>query len=565
MEKNQIILETMKNHSLDSKNISFATVSGIVSTNPGMIKRIDALPDFSLITTKSYQVNPNPGNREPVIVEPEAGSFGNAVGLRNSGMMKGLEELKKLTTQETLSSILNISVSGNSIEEFITLIRHFEGIADIIELNLSCPHAAGGYGMAIGTDPEVVYSYLSEIRKVTDALLFPKLTPNVDSISEIALAAVQGGADGITAINTAGPKLYIEPVSGKPLLMNKSGNRGGMSGRWVKNLAIEKVSEIRKALGPDIPIIGMGGIETGEDVRNMMRAGADIVGIGSLFASIHPDDWNSFFPALKKDAFNNSDTASTYRSTEKKMEYVPHTITGITDLPGDARVMELDGEISFKAGQFVFLCIPGTGEKPFAVMKGSPPSFLVKKKGAFTSRIMELEVGMQIFVRGVYGKDSPDTDKKNVLISAGGTGLATALKLAEKLKNKGKEIHTYYGMSSPGQELMKDDFLQYGTFTAAADNGVPGRIVDTLISDLDKNTPADDFALYTIGPDPFMEKTAQDFIKAGGRAENIFLSLETPTRCGVGLCGECECGGHLTCREGTFFSYAYLQELHDEN
>ncbi len=411
----------------------------------------------------------------------------------------------------------------------------------------------------------MVYSYLSEIRKVTDALIFPKLTPNVDSISEIALAAVRGGADGISAINTAGPRLYVEPVSGEPLLLNNSGNRGGMSGKWIKELAIEKVSEIREALGPDIPIIGMGGIETGEDIRNMMRAGADIVGIGSLFASIHPDDWNSFFPALKNDVINKTNTASAYRNINRKMEYVPHTITGIKDLPGNARVLELDGEISFKAGQFVFLYIPGTGEKPFAVMKGSPPSFLVKKKGTFSSKVMELEPGMQIFVRGVYGKDSPDTDKKKVLISAGGTGLATALKLAEKLKGEGKEIHTYFGMSTPGQEVMEDDFLQYGTFTAVADNGIPGRVIDTMISELDKNSSAEGCALYTIGPDLFMEKTAEDFIKAGGRTEDVFLSLETPTRCGVGLCGECECGGHLTCREGTFFSYTYLQELNHED
>lgn len=91
-----------------------------------------------------------------------------------------------------LSSILNVSVSGNSVEEFVVLVKHFENIADIIELNLSCPHAADGYGMAIGRDPEVVYMYLKEIRKVTDALIFPKLTPNVDSISEIARAAVEG-------------------------------------------------------------------------------------------------------------------------------------------------------------------------------------------------------------------------------------------------------------------------------------------------------------------------------------------------------------------------------------
>jgi len=360
------ILEKLKNRDPGNPEVSFATVSGIVTTNPGMIRRIDGLSEFSIITTKSYQVNPNSGNREPVIVEAGEGNFGNAVGLRNPGMVRGLEDLEKLRTDKHLNALLNVSISGNSIEEFITLVKHFEDVADIIELNLSCPHAAGGYGMAIGTDPEIVYSYLREIRNVSDALLFPKLTPNVESISEIALAAVRGGADGITAVNTAGPRQYIEPISGKPLLLNKSDNRGGMSGAWIKELALEKVSEIRRALGTEIPIIGMGGIETGEDVKNMMDAGADFIGIGSLFASVHPDDWKEFFPALKKDALRGGDSSSVWRHRSEKMKYKPHHVMDIQDLPGDVRILELDGSLPFKAGEFVFLYIPGTGEKPFA-------------------------------------------------------------------------------------------------------------------------------------------------------------------------------------------------------
>jgi len=232
------ILERLKKSGAGNPEVSLATVSGIITTNPGIIRRIDGLSQFSIITTKSYQIHPNSGNREPVIVEAGEGNFGNAVGLRNPGMIRGLEDLEKLRSKKPLNALLNVSVSvsGNSIEEFITLVKHFENVADIIELNLSCPHAAGGYGMAIGTDPEIVFSYLKKIRNVTDALLFPKLTPNVDSISEIALAAVRGGADGITAVNTVGLRRYIEPVSGEPLLLNKSGNRGGMSGAWRKSL-----------------------------------------------------------------------------------------------------------------------------------------------------------------------------------------------------------------------------------------------------------------------------------------------------------------------------------------
>lgn len=541
--------------------VSFATVSGIVTTKPGLIERIDTeIPEISVITTKSYQVNPNQGNREPVIVEPGEGNFGNAVGLRNPGMIKGYEDILSLRSKHLLNAVLNVSVSGNSVEEFITLVKKFENIADIIELNLSCPHASGGYGMAIGTDPEIVYTYLKRIREITDVLIFPKLTPNVPAISEIALAAVEGGADGITAINTVGPELYIEPFSGKPILKNNSGNRGGMSGRWVKETALQKISEIRTALGEDIPIIGMGGIETGEDVRNMRDAGADIVGIGSVFASVHPDNWKGFFSVLKADAENGSDNASIYRNKKRKMEYVPHKIIKITDLPGDVRVLELDGKINFDSSEFAFLWLPGVGEKPFSILKGDPLTFIIRKKGAFTSAVMNLKESETIFVRGIYGKDSPETNRETVYIAAGGTGLAVSLGLAEKNFHLGKKVHTFYGMSSPGQSVLEKDFLQWGSFTAAADEGIPGRVIDILKEKLSAGNK--DGALYTIGPLPFMIKAAEMFRRNGGRSEDIFLSIETPTRCGVGLCGECECGGHLTCREGTFFS---LEELVHED
>lgn len=546
---------------LKRNTVSFATVSGIVTTRSGIIQRIDTeIPEISVITTKSYQVNPNQGNREPIIVEPEEGSFGNAVGLRNPGMDKGYEDLLSLRSKHSFSAVLNVSVSGNSIEEFITLVKKFEDAADIIELNLSCPHAAGGYGMAIGTDSEIVYTYMKRIREITNKLIFPKLTPNVPAISEIALAAVEGGADGITAINTVGPKLYIEPFSGKPILKNSSGNRGGMSGRWVKETSLSKISEIRTAVGNNLPIIGMGGIETGEDVRNMRDAGADVVGIGSVFASVHPDNWKTFFTVLKADAENKVDNASIFRNKKRKMEYVPHEITKITDLPGDVRVLELDGIITFNSSQFAFLWLPGIGEKPFSILKGDPFTFIISKKGEFTRAVMNLKEKGTIFVRGVYGKDSPGTGKDTVYIAAGGTGLAVALGLAEKLFHEGKKVYTYYGMSSAEQIVMEQDFLKFGSFTAVTDEGIPGRVIDILKEKLSINN--EEGALYTIGPLPFMKKAADEFISCSrnGSEEDVFLSIETPTRCGVGLCGECECGGHLTCREGTFFSLSWLNK-----
>ncbi|MCF6335873.1 MAG: hypothetical protein L3J12_09045 [Spirochaetales bacterium] len=279
---------------------------------------------------------------------------------------------------------------------------------------------------------------------------------------------------------------------------------------------------------------------------------ADVVGIGSVFASVHPDNWKTFFYALKADAKNKADNASFYRNKKRKMEYIPHKIVKIEDLPGDVRVLELDGKVEFDSSQFTFLWIPGIGEKPFSIIKGDPLTFIIRKKGKFTSAVMKLKEDDTIFLRGVYGKDSPDTNKNTVYIAAGGTGLAVALGLAEKLFKKGKKVHTFYGMSISGQIVLEEDFLRFGSFTAVADEGTPGRILEVLKEQVVHNNEC---ALYTIGSLPFME-TASDGWE--GTEENIFLSIETPTRCGVGLCGECECGGHLTCREGTFFSLSWL-------
>lgn len=190
--------------------IKLGTVSGIFTTKPNLIQWVDEnIPEIELITTKSYQVLPNPGNREPIIVEMGVGSYGNAVGLKNPGMEQGYRDLVELRKRHNLRSYLNVSLSASSIDDFILLIKKFEDVGDMLELNFSCPHAKPGYGSSIGSNPKVVREYMEALRKSTNALLLPKLTPNVDNIGEIAKAAVDAGADGIAAINTVGPEVFI--------------------------------------------------------------------------------------------------------------------------------------------------------------------------------------------------------------------------------------------------------------------------------------------------------------------------------------------------------------------
>ena len=242
----------------ERKDVILTTVSGVASTKKEMISYFDSSTCIDVITTKSFQVVPNSGNREPVICCLWDGNFGNSVGLRNPGMEVVLPELEELR-RKGLSKLLNVSVSASNAEDFITLIKAFDHVADSIELNFSCPHAASGYGASIGSDICIATDYVRTIRKAypeQKSALLIKLTPNVENIGEIAASVMAAGADGIVAINTVGPKLYIEPHSGKPILNNKLGGKGGASGRWVNERALECVREIRKAVGDDAVIIG---------------------------------------------------------------------------------------------------------------------------------------------------------------------------------------------------------------------------------------------------------------------------------------------------------------------
>ena len=217
------------------RKVYLSSVSGVATTKTELISWFNKnVEDLDIYTTKSFQVRPNPGNREPVICETESGDFGNSVGLRNPGMEKTLPELVQLKASG-FDKWLNVSLSADNPQDFITLVKAFDDVADSVELNFSCPHAKKGFGASIGVDIDIAGEYVEKIHNATKdrkSLLFIKLTPNVDNIGEIAKRVVDMGADGITAINTVGPDLHIDPVSNTPILQNALGGKGGKSGRW---------------------------------------------------------------------------------------------------------------------------------------------------------------------------------------------------------------------------------------------------------------------------------------------------------------------------------------------
>ena len=552
------------------RKVYLSSVSGVATTKTELISWFNKnVEDLDIYTTKSFQVKPNPGNREPVICETKSGDFGNSVGLRNPGMEKTLPELVQLKASG-FDKWLNVSLSADNPQDFITLVKAFDDVADSVELNFSCPHAKKGFGASIGVDIDIAGEYVEKIHNATKdrkSLLFIKLTPNVDNIGEIAKRVVDMGADGITAINTVGPDLHIDPVSNTPILQNALGGKGGKSGRWVYSKALEAIKEIRRYIPDSIPIIGMGGVWSEKECFELIEAGADAVGIGSVLGHVRQSQWPLFFSALKKGAQDLLDgrecdfSSKKYVSDERQMEYREHVVEDISFHSEDTLLLTLSGEVKdFKAGEFVFLWLPGVGEKPFSLAKTSPLTFIIKKRGAFTSYIFSsLSKGDKIYIRGPYGAEVKTPKAKKALIICGGTGEAVALPLAVELQKEGTEMSFLVGTSVKGDKGILDKELSgFGSYKATSDNGQPGRVLSLLPEEIEKT--GIDGAYYIIGPEIFM-KIASSILKDNGiPTERIMLSMERNTMCGIGLCGECSCGGHLECQWGTFMSLAFLEK-----
>ena len=226
------------------------------------------------ISVKGTTLNPRFGNPLPRIAEAPAGLL-NAVGLQNPGIHTVLsKELPALAAVCDTPVLLNIG--GFSLEEYETCARLAgeSSLVSALELNISCPNVHGG-GAAFGTDPALAAAVTRAVRRASDKPLFVKLSPNVTDIAEIAKACEAEGADGLSLINTV-TALRIDLKSRKPILANGT---GGLSGPGIFPLALRMVWQVCRAV--DIPVLGMGGVSSPEDVLEMILAGASAVQVGS--------------------------------------------------------------------------------------------------------------------------------------------------------------------------------------------------------------------------------------------------------------------------------------------
>ena len=233
------------------------------------------------VVTKGVANVPWPGNPTPRVAEVYGGML-NAVGLQNPGIdlfcERDIPFLKKYDTK------IIVNVCGHSTEEYVEVVKRLaEEPVDMLEINISCPNVKEG-GMAFGTDAKMIEEITSKVKAVSKVPLIVKLSPNVTDIAEMAKAAEAGGADAISLINTLlGMKIDIN--TRRPVLNN---NMGGMSGPAVMPVAVRMVYQVRQAV--KLPIIGMGGITTGEDAVEFLLAGADAVSVGTA-GIVDPYAW----------------------------------------------------------------------------------------------------------------------------------------------------------------------------------------------------------------------------------------------------------------------------------
>ncbi len=251
------------------------------------MNRIADVNSLGAVVLKSLTLEPRPGNNTPRLAETPAGML-NAIGLENPGvdafLASHLEQVRRMVTVPLIANI-----AGYREEEYVELARKLsatEGIA-ALEMNVSCPNVGAG-GLAFGVQPAPLEKLVTAVRAETELPLWVKLSPNVTDIVAMARAALAGGADALTLVNTL-LGMDIDVATRKPVLANVT---GGLSGPAIRPVALRMVHQVYAATGATI--IGLGGIASAEDALKFVLAGATAVAVGTM--NFVAPDWSTKLP-----------------------------------------------------------------------------------------------------------------------------------------------------------------------------------------------------------------------------------------------------------------------------
>lgn len=274
--------------------------SGILGVTKASLK-LAAKNGAGAVTIKSISKDPRKGHNNPILITFDAGML-NAVGYSNPGVKEAKKEFQDL---KKVGVPVIASVIGQKPSEFAQVIKKLEPCGfDAVEIPLSCPHTPGFGTLAGQSTPEATFKITKAVRKATKLPIFIKVSPNIPGLTEIAKAAEKAGADAITAVNTAGPGMVIDIKTRKPVLHFKM---GGVSGPALRPIAVRCVYDIYKAV--KIPIIGLGGVTSGQDAIEMLMAGASAIGVGTAVyyrgADVFEKINKEMLKIMKEEGFKN--------------------------------------------------------------------------------------------------------------------------------------------------------------------------------------------------------------------------------------------------------------------
>ena len=519
----------------------FTIPSGVIATHAKTLEKIAReIPEVGVLTTKSIGPRPREGHREPVYTQYAPGCFMNAVGLTNPGAEDFAAQLKEISLPE--DRFLLVSIFGGTIEEYVNVAQILAPYADGLELNLSCPNAKG-LGLAMGQDADIVREITRAVKAAVDVPVIPKLTPNVPNIAEIAKAAAEEGADAICGINSLGPGYYT--VYGHPVLTNIY---GGMCGKGILPMGLKCAREIAQAV--EVPLIACGGISSASDVREYQQAGASIFGIGTALTGLSTTELQRYFTALQKDFEEGTNSAPQHLKTVD-LSFTHYQLQRNIKLAEDLSMLVFDRDIEVLPGQFIFIWIPGVGEKPFSVLDDRPLTLSIQRRGCFSEKLCQLEVGTTVYVRGPYGVPiEPPKQQKTVLV-CGGCGLAALYHIAKSHTN----TEIFMG-ARDSQHLFyleqAREVAEVHVATEDGSSGYQGLVTELLEERLQQNKGDESFVFYNCGPEKMIEATL-DIEQSYTSPDNIYNSIDYVTKCGVGICGSCATpNGERLCVDGPF-------------
>ncbi len=520
----------------------FTIPSGVIMTHASTLERIAReIPEIGVLTTKSIGPVPRKGHREPIYTQYAPGCFMNAVGLTNPGAEEFARQLRSITLPN--DRFLLTSIFGGTRDEYVTVATILAPYSDGLELNLSCPNARG-YGQAMGQDADMVREITQAVKAAVNIPVVPKLTPNVPDIAEIAKAAVEGGADALCGMNSAGPGYYT--VDGFPVLTNVY---GGMCGRGILPIGLRCTREIAQVV--DVPLISCGGISSAADVREYQKAGSTIFGIGTALTGLSTTELRQYFAALQADIDHNTNTALQYLK-HPDLSFTPYQVVENRRLADDLSLLVFDHSLTVQPGQFVFVWLPGVGEKPFSVLDDQPLTLSIQRRGCFTEQLCQRKTGDRVYVRGPYGIPVNVPQHQKMILVCGGCGLAAVYHLAKQSIS----ADMYIGARDAQHLLYLEQARQVANVHVATEDGSVGHkgvVTELLQQHLQHEPQAHDLVFYNCGPEAMIENAVR-IEQDHAPPERIYSSIDYVTKCGVGICGSCAApDGQRLCVDGPFF------------